>query len=75
MTIEDFIRCMKLTPDNAEERIAKIRHDIWGAYGGEIDYDCRPSGVTLNGMSEGQEIKLTWDDILEYMLCQQVRLW
>ena len=75
MTIDDFIRCMKLTPENVEERIAKIRHDIFGCYGGEIDYDCRPNEITLNGMSEGEEIKMTWDDVLEYMLWQQVRMW
>ena len=77
MTIEDFIKCIKLTPDNAEERISKIRHDIFGSYGGEIDYDCRPSGVTINGFSKNpaKEITMTWDEVLEYVMCPQVRLW
>ncbi len=76
MTIDDFIKKMKLTPENVEERVEKIRYDSWGMLGGDVDYDCRPSGVILNGIAgDEEEIKITWDEIIDYVLCQQIRMW
>ena len=69
MTLDDFLEALKITEDNAEERIEQARHDFFGCFGWNCDYDCRPSGVTLNGMPSNPEaeIVLTWDEILDYV--------
>ena len=69
MTLDDFILCMKITEENAEERIEECRHGFFGCYGWGCDYDCRPNRVTLNGMPSNPEpeIVTNWDEILKYV--------
>lgn len=69
MSIDDFIRCMGITPENAQERIEQARHSSFGGFGANFDYDCRPSGIVLNEMpsTKDEEIRLTWDDVLAYV--------
>ena len=80
MTLDDFIRIKKLTPENAESKIKDLSRSWEGCIGQGIDYQCSPKCLVLDGVHADPEKgifekRYEWSEVLENVMFQQLKLW
>lgn len=77
MTLDDFIRIKKLTPENAESRIKDMARGWEGCLGQGIDYQCSPKCLVLDGVHDKGifEKRYEWSEVLENVMFQQLKMW
>ena len=84
MTLDDWIKKVKMTPENAEEFVKDFKRTYYGSFGGDdCDFQCSPQGLTLNGVLAAcrpergiSEMFYKWDEVIERVTQpQQLPLW